>query len=89
MFPVFVNNIPKEAQISDLRSLFSKYGQVIEVTIFNNEGFVNFKHHTDACEAIRSLNGTHLLGSSIEVEASQELEEYLKVIYLRHTLNKF
>jgi len=79
MFPVFVNNIPREAETSDLRTLFSKCGQVLEVTIFNKEGFVNFKNASDAWHAIQSLNGKNLFGNSIEVEASQELEEHKRV----------
>ncbi len=78
MFPVFVDNIPKEAELTDLRELFCRFGPIIDVTIISSHGFVNFKSSSDAVEAINRLNGFRFLGERLVVEASQELEDFLK-----------
>lgn len=77
MFPVFVDNIPNEAEVSDLRQLFSNFGDVLEVTIVSTHGFVNYKTTREALDAIRRLNGSILFGSKLIVEASQELLRHL------------
>ena len=40
MYPVFVDNISNEVKTADLRSVFTRYGDVVEVTIVSNHGFV-------------------------------------------------
>ena len=78
MFPVFVDRIPKAAEVSDLRELFSRFGSIVDVTIISSHGFVNFNNSSDAVDAIGHLNGFRFLGEKLVVEASQELEDYLK-----------
>ena len=79
MYPVFVDNIPKDAEVSDLREIFSRFGDVLEVTIIAAHGFVNFQSATEALDAIKKLNGVRFLGERLVVEASQELEKFLEL----------
>ena len=78
MFPVFVDNISSEAQTADLRKIFAEYGEVVEVTIVSEHGFVNFSRPDDAIEAIRYSNGKTMLGQSLCVDASKELEDFFR-----------
>ena len=79
MYPVFVDNLSKKAKVSDLRELLSRFSDVIEVTLVEGRhGFVNFQSAAEALDAIKELNGVRLLGRRLVVEASQELEKYLR-----------
>ena len=78
MFPVFVDKIPESAKVSDLRKLFSDFKSVADVAIVKYHGFVTFHSASEALEAIKRLNGSRLNGSRVIVEASHELEEFIR-----------
>merc|ERR1712038_942852 len=77
MYPVFVDNISGDVRTADLRSVFTRYGDVVEVTIVSDHGFVIFGNPNDALEAINKVNGQELNGNRLTVDVSKELEEYL------------
>ena len=77
VFPVYVGNIPIEAEVASLRDIFGRVGKVLEVTIIADYGFVNYRDHLDAIKAIRLFNGYKMFGRSLHVDLSQELEGFL------------
>ena len=77
MYPVFVDNISGDVRTADLRSVFTRYGDVVEVTIVSDHGFVIFGNPDDALESISKVNGQELNGNRLTVDVSKELEEYL------------
>ena len=77
MYPVFVDNIANDVRTADLRAVFNRHGDVVEVTIVSDHGFVIFGNPDDALEAIRKVNGQELNGKQLSVDVSKELEDYL------------
>ena len=77
MYPVFVDNIAKDVRTSDLRGVFNKHGDVVEVTIVSDHGFVIFSTPDDALNAIKKVHGYELNGQRLKVDVSKELEDYL------------
>merc|ERR1711956_26680 len=77
-FPVFVDNIDENVKTKDLRKVFARAGLVKEVTIISHYGFVNFRSPDDAVVAIESCNNYILNGKKLKVEASEELDNFLK-----------
>ena len=59
-----VKNLPLHLPESELRSLFTRYGQVTDCRImFKGErnrgfGFIGFKHTESATEAVKKMNGS-------------------------------
>ena len=78
IYPVFVDNIHYEAETKDLRKVFQRIGHVQEVTILSHHGFVAFADPQDAVESIRKLDGYKFFGRRIKVEATEELDDYLR-----------
>ena len=78
MYPVFVDNISNDVKTADLRNVFDRCGDVIEVTIVSNHGFVIFGNPDHALEAIRKVDGHELNGRRLTVDVSKELEDYLQ-----------
>ncbi|PLX18072.1 MAG: RNA-binding protein [Candidatus Muiribacterium halophilum] len=69
---VYVGNLDYETTSNDLKDLFSKYGELVEVAKIpeKNYGFVKFSNQEKAVEAIKDLNNTKLNGRYIIVEKS-------------------
>ena len=59
---------------ADLRGLFSRVGNVLEVKIIAEYGFVRFERFEDALEAIKRLDGVRIRDTDLEVGYSDELE---------------
>ncbi|TRY75384.1 hypothetical protein TCAL_06343 [Tigriopus californicus] len=78
IFPVYVGHIAPSIQVCDLRTVFSRFGQVLEVTILSDYGFVKFSQARDAERAIHRLNGFIMDGVALHVDYSQELVDYLQ-----------
>ena len=78
LFPVFVDNIDEEVTTKELRKVFTRCGSVKEVTIISHYGFVNFCSPDDAVASITRLNDTLFHGKKLKVQASEELDSFLK-----------
>ena len=76
-FPVYINHIAGSVNAADLRSLFARFGSVIDVVIVDEYGFVNMKTCEDACLVIQELNGRGLHSSLLHVDFSEEMKQYL------------
>ena len=76
-YPVYVNHIAASVNAADMRSLFSRFGQVIDVVIVDEYGFVNMASQADAFKAVQELNGRGLHSSLLHVDFSEEMKQYL------------
>ncbi|ESP02308.1 hypothetical protein LOTGIDRAFT_238035 [Lottia gigantea] len=69
-FKIFIGNLSHEAQESDLRPAFEKYGAVAECAVLSSYGFVHMENEDEAQAAIEGLNGYDICGLRIRVEMS-------------------
>ncbi|XP_073521440.1 RNA-binding protein 14-like isoform X2 [Phyllobates terribilis] len=69
---IFIGNVGTDCDASDLRTLFEKYGNVIECDVVKDYAFVHMEKESDAREAIDKLNGRDLRGKRINVEMSSK-----------------
>ena len=76
IFPVYVGNIANDASVADLRAVFGRVGNVLEVTVIAEHGFVTFDSVDEASEAVRFLNGFRVCGKALEVDYSDEMKAY-------------
>lgn len=76
---LYVGNLPYSVTDSDLRTAFSHYGQVGEVTMITDKfsgqskgfGFVEMPNNSEADAAIKGLNETDLKGRNIKVNQAK------------------
>ncbi len=79
---IFVGSIPFKLKEKDLRALFEKYGEVTSVKIVKDKatrqnkgfGFVDMPDEDAVRNAIHELNGTELMGRTLEVSVSAKKE---------------
>ncbi|KHJ30582.1 putative rna recognition domain-containing protein [Erysiphe necator] len=75
---IFVGNLPTEINDLEVKNIFSKYGEIIDVTIYKNESnfdpsskhcfaFVQFSSQPSVEKAITELNCSLLQGKTIRV----------------------
>ncbi len=68
MVKLFVGHINDKVRESDLRSLFSKYGDVRRLDLKVGFAFVEYDKQEDADKAAKDLNNYDLLGGRISVD---------------------
>lgn len=76
---IYVGNLPFTANDSELRNLFSEYGEVHSVKLITDRetgkprgfGFVEMDE-AGASKAIQALNGTDMGGRSLRVNLAEE-----------------
>lgn len=66
---MFVGNLADGVKASQVRSLFSKYGTVVECDIVRNYGFVHISS-TDVNSVLKELDGYELEGQPMKVQVS-------------------
>lgn len=79
---IFVGSIPFKLKEKDLRAIFEKYGEVTSVKIVKDKvtrqnkgfGFVDMPDEDAVRNAIHELNGTELMGRTLEVGLSAKKE---------------
>ncbi|HVR86873.1 MAG TPA: RNA-binding protein [Planctomycetota bacterium] len=77
---ITVGNLSFRAVESDLRGVFSRYGQVVRVTLSRGSGIVEMSRHRQALAAIRALQRHPIHGRPITVsEASLSGAELMDV----------
>ncbi|XVE92360.1 hypothetical protein REPUB_Repub01dG0090500 [Reevesia pubescens] len=69
---VFVENLPEKVSFSNLRNLFSTFGEIKDVFVSKKRniqrkffGFIKFFHKSDADDAVEGLNGRFIEGYRI------------------------
>jgi len=64
---VYVGNIGQAMTEDDLREAFCKFGGVVEVRIFKQQGyaFIRFESKDQACQAICNMNNVDVAGQSV------------------------
>jgi len=76
---IYVGNLSRQATEDDLRQAFEALGQVESVNIIKDKfsgesrgfGFVEMPSNDEAQKAIEQLNGTDLMGRSINVNQAR------------------
>ncbi len=76
---IYVGNIPFQVKDTDLRELFSAYGEVIDVSIISDRetgrsrGFAFVEMESDGADkAIESLNNTDYSGRVLKINEARE-----------------
>jgi RNA recognition motif-containing protein len=72
---VFVGNLPPDTKASELREIFEKFGQVLEVRLIKGQASGRFKRYAfvelateeQAQKAIEHMNGTELKDMTLTV----------------------
>jgi RNA recognition motif-containing protein len=80
---IYVGNISREANDTDLQNLFSVYGNVDRVKIIRDNftgeskgfGFVEMPNQTEALKAVNELNSQDLKGRKIVVNEARPKTE--------------
>jgi len=70
---IFVGNLPKGPDAptdNELRDIFTRYGQVVSVSIKDGFAFVEFESEDDMHKAIEAENGESIRGFSMRVQVS-------------------
>jgi len=68
---VYVKNLDTNYTDQDLRNLFNKFGEITSCVVFKRDnieskfGFINYKNHAEAEEAVRKMNGIDLGGKTL------------------------
>ena len=78
---IFVANFDTDTDEEDLKALFSQYGRVTSVDIWENSskggyGFVHMPDGLEASEAIDGLNGRWRNGRKLKVNKKRERQDY-------------
>jgi RNA recognition motif-containing protein len=76
---IYVGNLPYNVSESELKELFSAYGEVTSATLVTDKfsgqskgfGFVEMSNNSEADAAIKGLNETSVKGRSIKVNQAK------------------
>lgn len=76
---IYVGNLPYTITDADLRETFSRFGEVVQVSLISDRfsgeskgfGFVEMANNSQADAAIRGLNGTDMKGRNITVNQAK------------------
>ncbi|CAG8546965.1 1636_t:CDS:2 [Funneliformis caledonium] len=71
---VYVGNLPDRARPEDIKECFSKYGNVVNMELKGNYGFIEYEERQICEEAIASLDGTDFQGSHLRVDSNNRGE---------------
>ena len=80
---IYVGNLPREANETDLQEAFQPFGQVTSVTIIKDKfsgesrgfGFVEMPSKTEAQAAITGMEGKELKGRTLSVNEARPRPE--------------
>ncbi|CAG8549992.1 12574_t:CDS:2 [Ambispora leptoticha] len=65
---IYVGNLPDRAQPEEIKKHFSKIGNVVNMELKGNYGFIEFEERRMCDEAITQLHGSEFQGSQLRVE---------------------
>lgn len=80
---LFVGNLPWTATTEELKEMFTKFGNVVDVKVLMDKytgkskgfGFIEFENDADADKAIETLNGSDFGGRNIVVNEARPMEQ--------------
>lgn len=70
---VFIGRLTYKARDKDVKHFFRGFGKIIEISLKNGYGFVEFESSRDAEDAVHELNNCDLLGERVTVEHVKRL----------------
>ncbi|XP_049848144.1 probable splicing factor, arginine/serine-rich 3 [Schistocerca gregaria] len=80
---LWVSPLSERVSESDLRSIFSKYGNVVHVSRKSNYAFIEFQDPIDADDAEKALDGFKLDGIKLIVQKARPREDRYRDRYSR------
>ena len=77
---IYVGNLPKDVENSELEALFAKHGTVEQARVIHDRisgesrgfGFVDMPNKTEAEAAMEALNGSDMKGRTLTVNEARE-----------------
>ena len=80
MNKLYVGNLPYNTTAEDLKSLFSQYGEIVDVKLISDFatgrskgfGFVELSDNSSAAKAVSELNGKDYQGRPLRVSEARE-----------------
>lgn len=86
---VYVSNLPNATQEQDLDLLFGNFTKTISSKLINLRGtqnpsgsaFVSLDDFREACNSVKVLDGTKLLGNSIQVILAETRRKIQKISF--------
>lgn len=80
---LYVGNLPYEVSETDLKTIFSEYGEVVSANIISDRdtgrpkgfGFVEMSNKNEAETAMENLNGKEVKGRNIKVNEARPRDE--------------
>ncbi|KAI9306620.1 hypothetical protein BJ944DRAFT_281853 [Cunninghamella echinulata] len=73
---VYIGNLSRDASRADLRDMFEPFGRILDLTVKNGFGFVEFNSRSDADEAVRECHGNKICGQRIVVEIAMKRRDH-------------
>ena len=67
---IFISSLKDELESignKELRQLFSPYGEIEEIKIVKGIGYIEYKNHRDAKEAVNKMDGIRIKGRRVKV----------------------
>lgn len=68
---VFLGNLPENLSDQQVRDVFDPFGEITEVKLIKNYGFLDFTNEDDAKKAVKDMHNTHMSGNTIIVDISK------------------
>ncbi|CAG8465075.1 2130_t:CDS:2 [Ambispora leptoticha] len=65
---IYIGNLPDRARPEEIKECFSKFGNVVNMELKGNYGFIEFEERRMCDEAINQLHGSEFQGSQLRVE---------------------
>jgi len=83
MKKLFVGNLSWDATDNDLKDIFSKFGELSEVTVLKERdtnrskgfGFVTFANDSEADTAVNEMHGKEYMGRNLTVNEARPRED--------------
>ena len=63
-----VGNIPDVVKLHDLISMFERCGNVTEIQLLKNFGFITMRNETEATRAVTELNNIKFMDKELKVQ---------------------
>ncbi|XP_078723032.1 uncharacterized protein LOC144940643 [Lampetra fluviatilis] len=72
MARVYIGKLSYQARERDVERFFKGFGRLVDITVKNGFGFVEFEDARDADEAVYELNGKDMMGMRVIVERARD-----------------